>query len=67
MTFARIAAGILDHVRHLIGLRRKYGVTVVLAIEPEPACFIETTAEAIDFLPATSSGRARSRSLMSRM
>jgi sugar phosphate isomerase/epimerase len=45
----RIAAGILDHVRHLIGLRRKYGVTVVLAIEPEPACFIETTAEAIDF------------------
>lgn len=45
----RIAAGILEHVRHLIGLRRKYGVTVVLAIEPEPACFIETTAEAIDF------------------
>ena len=45
----RIAAGILDHVKHLIGLRRKYGVTVVLAIEPEPACFIETTAEAIDF------------------
>lgn len=45
----QMAAGILDHVRHLIGLRRQYGVTIVLAIEPEPACFIETTAEAIDF------------------
>ena len=24
-------------------------MTIVLAIEPEPACFIETTAEAVDF------------------
>ena len=46
---AAIAAGVFAHARHLVELRKTTGVTIVLAIEPEPACFIETTAEAVDF------------------
>jgi len=46
---AAIAAGILEHAAHLVALRKSTGVTIVLAIEPEPACFIETAAEAVDF------------------
>src|SRR5688572_4797278 len=46
---AAIAVSILEHAEHLAALRKSTGVTIVLAIEPEPACFIETTAEAVDF------------------
>jgi sugar phosphate isomerase/epimerase len=34
---------------HLQGIATERGRTIALAIEPEPACFIETTAEAIAF------------------
>lgn len=44
-----IARNILDHVRFLVRLRDRTGVTVTLAIEPEPACFIETIDEAVMF------------------
>ena len=44
-----IAAGILEHAAHLVALRKSTAVTIVLAIEPEPACFIETTEEAVAF------------------
>lgn len=46
---AAIALSILDHAKHLVALRQQTGVTIALAIEPEPACFIETSAEAIGF------------------
>jgi hypothetical protein len=39
----------LAHAAYLKQLREQTGVTVTLAIEAEPACFIETTAEAIAF------------------
>ena len=44
-----MAHNILDHVSYLVRLRELTNATVVLAIEPEPACFIETIDEAIDF------------------
>ena len=46
---AAIAINILEHCACLVALRESTGVTIVLAIEPEPACFIETTSEAVDF------------------
>ena len=46
---AAIARGILEHATHLARLRERTGVTIALGIEPEPACFIETTGEAVDF------------------
>lgn len=45
----RIAAGMLEHAVTLAGIREKTGQTIVLAIEPEPACFIETVDEAVEF------------------
>lgn len=44
-----IAASVLDHAAHLVRLREDTGITIALAIEPEPACFIETIAETVDF------------------
>ena len=44
-----IADGILRHAAYLRALRERTGRTVVLAIEPEPSCFIETVEEAITF------------------
>lgn len=44
-----IAGGLLDHAAHLARLRNESGMTIALAIEPEPACFIETIAEAVEF------------------
>jgi sugar phosphate isomerase/epimerase len=46
---AAIAVSMLEHAEQLVALRESTGVTIVLAIEPEPACFIETTTEAVDF------------------
>ena len=44
-----IAGGLLDHAAHLAKLRNDTGTTIALAMEPEPACFIETIAEAVEF------------------
>jgi sugar phosphate isomerase/epimerase len=44
-----IAANMLRHATQLVALRERTGVVITLAIEPEPACFIETTADAIAF------------------
>ena len=44
-----IADNMLAHAAHLVELRDETGASVTLAIEPEPACFIETTTEAVAF------------------
>lgn len=44
-----MAAGVLEHTAALVSIRERTGVTVALAIEPEPACYIETVAEAASF------------------
>jgi hypothetical protein len=36
-------------VSHLVQLKQRTGRTVTLALEPEPACFLETTEEAVDY------------------
>ncbi len=45
----RIAEGFVCAAAHLHGIFRDTGRTIVLAIEPEPACILETTEEAIRF------------------
>jgi sugar phosphate isomerase/epimerase len=47
-----LAAGFLTHAAYLKRLRDETGVTITLAIEPEPACYIETVEEAIAFFRA---------------
>ncbi|MGC1497449.1 MAG: metabolite traffic protein EboE [Sulfitobacter sp.] len=44
-----MAENYLKSVAHMIKLRERTGVTVALAIEPEPACFLETIAETLDY------------------
>lgn len=45
-----VADGLLRHAAYLVDLRRRTGQTITLAIEPEPACQMETTGEVIAFL-----------------
>jgi hypothetical protein len=40
---------VLAHAAHLHRLRERTGKTIGLALEPEPACRMETTLEAIDY------------------
>lgn len=44
-----MAENYIQSVAHLVKLREKSGVTVALAIEPEPYCMLETIAETVDF------------------
>lgn len=46
---AAVAAGILAAVADLIALERATGRRIALALEPEPWCLLETTADAVAF------------------
>lgn len=47
------AANMRNMAAYLHRLRERTGRTVTLALEPEPACFLETTAETVDFFVKT--------------
>lgn len=47
---ARVVEGYVRAAAHLHGIAARTSRTLMLAIEPEPACFLETTGEAIRFL-----------------
>ena len=40
---------VIKTVAHMVQLEKRTGRTVTLALEPEPACFLETTEEAVDY------------------
>jgi sugar phosphate isomerase/epimerase len=44
-----MADQLLAHAAHLHALRERTGKRIALALEPEPCCYLETTAEAIAF------------------
>jgi sugar phosphate isomerase/epimerase len=46
---AHMAAQLVAHVAHLVGLHQRCGRTITLALEPEPNCFLETVAESVAF------------------
>jgi sugar phosphate isomerase/epimerase len=46
---ARIAYQLIRHVAHLVRLERDTGRTILLALEPEPCCLLETVAETVAF------------------
>jgi sugar phosphate isomerase/epimerase len=47
---ATVAQALRTIVADLARLERERGIEIVLALEPEPACMLETTAEAIAFV-----------------
>ncbi len=44
-----IVDGLLHHAAHLVGIERATGRHIVLALEPEPCCLLETIAETVAF------------------
>lgn len=46
---ARIAEQLLRHAAHLVELERSTGRRIVLALEPEPCCLLETIEETVGF------------------
>jgi sugar phosphate isomerase/epimerase len=54
-----MARRLIRHVASLVALRRRTGRRVALALEPEPCCFLETTAEAVAFFQDHLLSRAR--------
>lgn len=46
---ARMVEQLLQHVAHLVDVRRRTGRSIALALEPEPHCFLETIDEAVGF------------------
>jgi sugar phosphate isomerase/epimerase len=44
-----IAENLVRTAAHLVALRERTGRSIALALEPEPACQLETTAEAVAF------------------
>lgn len=44
-----MAKNMIRHVAHLVDIQQRTGKTIVLALEPEPCCFIETTDESVAF------------------
>lgn len=47
---SRMVEGYVRAAAHLHGIAKRTGRTIMLAVEPEPACFLETTDEAVRFL-----------------
>jgi hypothetical protein len=45
----RMARALIDVVATLVDIARSRGRHIALALEPEPHCFLETTAEAVSF------------------
>ena len=45
-----IAEHLLRHVATLVRIREQTGKTICLALEPEPCCFLETVAQAVEFV-----------------
>ena len=46
---APIVDNLLRHAAHLVALERRSGRRIVLALEPEPYCLLETIAETVEF------------------
>lgn len=46
---ALMARHMVDHCAHLARLQRDQNICIVLALEPEPCCFLETIEESVNF------------------
>jgi sugar phosphate isomerase/epimerase len=44
-----IVRNLVEHAAHLVALEARSGKRIVLALEPEPCCLLETIAETVEF------------------
>lgn len=54
---ARIAQQLLDVAASLVAIEREQGKELMLALEPEPGCLLETTTETVEFFEGQLLGR----------
>ncbi len=60
----RITANLIKAVAHCVMLERTTGVTIALALEPEPCCMLETVAETVAFFKSQLFGNDSIETLM---
>lgn len=60
----RMAAAMIDVAAMLVDVARSKGRHIALALEPEPHCFLETTADAVQFFEQYLYGREAQRRLV---
>ncbi len=60
---AAIVRNLVEHTGHLVALEARGGKRIVLALEPEPCCLLETIAETIEFFETRLFGAAAVRQL----
>ena len=53
-----ITDNLIRHTAELVAIERRRGRRIVLALEPEPCCFLETVAETIDYFEGRLFGAA---------
>jgi len=46
----QVVSHVLQCVAHMVSIKRQTGKHIALALEPEPACYLETTQEAMHFI-----------------
>ena len=44
-----MTAALVDHAAHLVEIERRTGRSIMMTLEPEPCCTLETIAETIDY------------------
>ncbi|MEI9953754.1 MAG: metabolite traffic protein EboE [Pseudomonadota bacterium] len=59
-----MAAAMIEVVAMLVEIARRRGRQIALALEPEPACFLETTEDALRFFETQLFGRAARQRLV---
>lgn len=62
-TVTAIARNLVAHAAHLVALEARSGKRIVLALEPEPRCLLETIAETVEFFQERLFGAAATRQL----
>jgi len=58
-----VVTNLVRHAAHLHGIAQRRGQVIRLALEPEPACMLETIAETVSFFHEHVFGRAACREL----
>lgn len=56
-----VRRNIIETLNHLADIRQRSGSEIVLSLEPEPGCVIETTAELVQFIDSLALSSAQSR------
>ena len=65
-TISAIVHNLVEHAAHLVALEARGGKRIVLALEPEPYCLLETIAETVEFFQTRLFGAQAVRQLAAR-